>query len=77
MTFITTKSEYNVKEIKQGDKLWHIYNGLTVTPRAGFQISDKCPYEYRAILRECIHHGWIKPIAYMRDDEYAWESLKE
>lgn len=72
-----TTSKVKIKTISQGDKLWMINNGLTVTPRAGFQISEKCPSEYRMILMQCIDFGWLKPVAYMRDDEYMWEELKQ
>lgn len=75
MTFIATKSR--IKAIKQGDSLWTIHDGLMVAPRAGFEISTQCPREYKLVLSECIDHGWIKPVAYMRDDEYMWETLRE
>lgn len=75
MTFITTKSR--IKTIKQGDSLWTIHDGLMVAPRAGFEISTQCPREYKLVLSECIDRGWIKPVAYMRDDEYMWETLRE
>jgi hypothetical protein len=66
-----------VKTIKQGDSLWYINNGLTIVPRAGFEINKECPYTYRDIIAECVNRGWLTPIAHMRDDEYMWESLKE
>lgn len=75
MTFITHKSK--IKTVKSDDRLWNITDGLMIAPRAGFEISQSCPREYRMILDECIARGWIKPVAYMRDDEYMWEELKE
>ena len=66
-----------IKTVKQGDRLWHIKHGLYYCPRAGFEISTDCPKEYRMVLQECITMGWINPVAYMRDDEYVWEELKE
>ncbi len=34
-------------------------------PRAGFEISEKCPTEYRQILMQCMDAGWIKPVAHV------------
>lgn len=50
-------------------------NGLTLVPRASFEISKHCPREYRMIIGECIGNGWIKPVAHMRDMEYTMELL--
>lgn len=71
-----TESKLKIKTIKNDDRMFYIKGALTMTPRAGFEVSKQCPYEYRLVLTECIDRGWIKPVAYMRDDEYIWESLK-
>jgi hypothetical protein len=70
-------SKTKIKTIKNDDRMFYIKGDITMTPRAGFEISKQCPREYGLILTECIDRGWIQPVAYMRDDEYAWESLKE
>lgn len=75
MTFIATKSR--IKTIKQGDRLWNIHDGLVVFPRAGFEIKKECPNTYRDVIAECVNRGWLVPVAYMRDDEYVWEKLRE
>ena len=69
--------EYRIKTIKPGDKDWIIRSGFILTPRAGFEISLKCPSEYRTIIRQCIDSGWVKPVAYMKESEYVWEQLQE
>lgn len=51
-------------------------DGIIMVSRAGFEIRFGCPGEYRAVITECIDKGWLVPVAYMRDDEYAWEKLK-
>jgi len=51
-------------------------NGLTLVPRASFEVSKECPREYRLIIAECIGNGWLKPVAHMRDEELTWELLK-
>jgi hypothetical protein len=70
-------SKTKIKTIKNDDRMFYIKGDITMTPRAGFEISKQCPREYGLILTECIDRGWLQPVAYMRDDEYAWESLKE
>ncbi len=70
-------SKTKIKTIKNDDRMFYIKGDITMTPRAGFEISKQCPREYGLILTECIDRGWLQPVAYMRDDEYVWESLKE
>ena len=52
-------------------------NGLTLVPRASFEVSKECPREYKLIIAECINNGWIKPVAHMRDTEYTMELLQK
>lgn len=66
----------DIKTIRPGDKLWHINSGLTVTPRAGFEISNHCPKEYREVLLTCMQNGWLKPVAYLRGREATMEYLQ-
>lgn len=66
----------DVKAIRPGDPLWHIKNNFIITPRAGFEISDQCPSEYRDILATCMSNGWLKPVAYLRGSEATMEYLK-
>lgn len=51
-------------------------DGVTLVPRAGFEISSGCPDVYADIIRECINQGWLKPVAHMRDVEYTMELLR-
>ena len=73
MTF--TVSENRIKEIRQGDANFRIADGIRLIPRAGFEISKSCPYNYKLILADCINRGWIKPIAYVKEKELFWEIL--
>ena len=74
MTYNIHKND--VRAIRPGDKLWHINSGLVLTPRAGFQISDQCPREYKAILTTCMLNGWLKPVAYLNGPDATMEYLK-
>jgi len=52
-------------------------DGLKLVPRAGFEINNHCPREYRLIIAECINNGWLRPVAHMRDTEYTMELLQK
>ena len=52
-------------------------NGVTLVPRASFEISNHCPRAYEMIIAKCINNGWIEPVAHMRDVEYTMELLRK
>ena len=51
-------------------------DGIQLVSRAGFEISNNCPTEYKSILVTAITAGWLKPVAHMRDTEYTMELLR-
>jgi len=65
-----TVARSNVRTIRPGDPHFTITNGLVVTSRAGWDISNNCPGEYRSILLQAINAGWIKPVAHVTEEEY-------
>jgi hypothetical protein len=71
-----TSTKNDVKAVRPGDPLWHIKSDFVITPRAGFEVSEKCPREYRAILATCMQNGWLKPVAYLKGSEATMEYLK-
>ena len=70
-----TETKSKIKTIRPGDPDWIIIDGLTISYRAGFEISQRCPSNYASILAECINQGWIKPIAYQPVHEEFMEKL--
>jgi hypothetical protein len=52
-------------------------DGVTLVTRASIEISQRCPENYRSLIAECIGHGWIKPVANMRETEYTMELLRK
>ena len=60
MTFKTHQT--SVRILKQGDRHFNITDKFVVTPRAGFEISQSCPAEYKSIFITAINAGWIKPV---------------
>jgi hypothetical protein len=65
----------SLRTIKQGDPKFMLQDGMVIAPRAGFEISNSCPREYKMIIQECINYGWLKPVATVRDNELFWEAL--
>jgi hypothetical protein len=71
-------SDKRYKSLKQGDEDFTFSpDGITLVPRASFTISQRCPENYRDLISECINHGWLRPVAHMRDEEYTWEMLQK
>lgn len=66
-----------IKTIKSGDPDFMINDGMYIIPRAGFEISRECPEHYRNLIMECLHYGWIKPVAHLTQQEYFMEKLAE
>jgi hypothetical protein len=66
-----------LKTIKQGEPGFMLTDGLVVAPRAGFEISQSCPAEYKSIFITAINAGWIKPIANVYARDLTFQALKE
>ena len=75
MTFTTP--EKTIKTIRKDDPNFTIINGIVMAPRAGFEISNDCPRQYKLMIIEAIKNGWLQPVAYMKESEYVWEVLGE
>jgi len=67
----------SIRTIRHNDDNFVIHDDMTMSPRAGFEISKRCPENYRDIIQECIGHGWLRPVAYMKDSELVWETLQQ
>ena len=73
MTF--TLPDKIIKTIRQDDPDFYIDNGFVRSPRAGFEISNDCPRQYKLMIMEATKNGWLQPIAYMKESEFVWEKL--
>jgi hypothetical protein len=69
-------SESKIKTVKQGDPKFMIQDGKVVCPRAGFEINQQCPREYKLIIAECINNGWLKPVAHVYGKELTMDALR-
>jgi hypothetical protein len=75
MTYTT--SDKTIKTIHKDDPSFMIINGIVMSPRAGFEISNDCPRQYKLMIIEATKNGWLQPVAYMKESEYVWEQLGE
>ena len=76
--FNTTEPRFKIKTLKSKDQDFTFSpDGITLVSRAAIEISQRCPENYRDLILECINHGWVKPVAYMKESEYIWEKLGE
>jgi hypothetical protein len=73
MTFITHQSQ--IRTIRSNDPRFCIRDKFVTTPRAGFEIQQQCPVEYKSIIIECINRGWLKPVANMTERELIFTGL--
>lgn len=73
---ITTR-QTRIRTLKQGDPRFQINDGLVVAPRAGFEISQSCPREYKMIISTCIANGWLKPVAQVTERELLFLGLSQ
>jgi hypothetical protein len=72
---ITSKTT-NIRTIRQGDPKFTLTDGFVTCPRAGFEISQRCPENYRSLIQECIGHGWLKPVAHVYGKELTMDALR-
>jgi len=70
-----TPRKSQIRTLKQGDKNFTIIDGIVVTPRAGFEISNNCPAEYKSIFITAINAGWLKPVANVTEREFIFMGL--
>lgn len=75
MTFKNHQSQ--IRTLKPGDSRFSIVDKFVTAPRAAFEISQRCPREYRLIISECINNGWIKPIAHVHERELLFMGLSQ
>jgi hypothetical protein len=73
---IITRSKSNIRTVKQGDSKFMLQDGLMICPRAGFEINQLCPREYKMIISECINNGWLKPVAHVYGKELTMDALR-
>lgn len=65
-----------IRTIKSDDPKFYITDGMVTAPRAGFEISQSCPNEYKMIIMQALQYGYLKQVANVKDTELFWESFQ-
>lgn len=73
MKILSTRS--SIRTIKPGHPAFLIKDGLIVSPRAGFEIDQHCPKEYKQIIQQALSYGWLKPVANLTERELIISGL--
>jgi len=71
-----TARQSKIRTVRQDDPKFTLSDGVTICPRAGFEISSGCPVEYKLVLQECINNGWLKPVAHVYGKELTMDALR-
>lgn len=72
-----TSYKSSIRTIRSNHPAFQITDGIMVSPRAGFEINEKCPKEYRQIISTCIDRGWLKPVANVTEKELTFFGLSK
>lgn len=72
-----TIAKTKFRTLRQGDPGFVMTDGLVTAPRAGFEISQSCPAEYKSIFITAIKAGWLKPVATVYERDLTFQTLKE
>ena len=76
MTTKFSQQVSRVKTIRRGDADFMLRDGIVSCPRAGFEISNNCPAEYKSIFITAINAGWLKPVAHVYGKELTMDALR-
>ena len=68
--------ESKIVTIRPGDPKFMLTDGFKQCPRAGFEISQSCPAEYKSIFVTAINAGWLKPVAHVYGKELTMDALR-
>ena len=58
-----------------GDQGFDFREGMVRYERAAMVIDPYCPDHVRDIILEASNRGWLKPVAYMKQEEWAWARM--
>ena len=65
-----------IRTIKPNDPRFLLNDDVVTCPRAGFEISNRCPENYKDLIFECIKHGWLIPVAHVYGKELTMDAMR-
>lgn len=75
MTFVTNDTK--IREIRQGENDFYIFDGFKLAPRAYIEISNVCPASMKLAIQKAIADGYLKTVACVKEKDFVWEKLGE
>jgi len=72
-----TTAQNAIHTIRSDNPDFMITDGLRTSVRAGFEIDHDCPASWRTTILKAIDYGWLKPVAYMHENELVWGKLQQ
>ena len=58
-----------------GDQGFDFINGMVRYERATLLINPDCPDSVRDLIIKASSRGWLQPVAYMKQEEWAWARM--
>jgi hypothetical protein len=62
-------------QLLPGDQGFDFREGLVRYERAAMVIAPDCPDHVRELILTASQQGWLRPVAYMRQEEWAWARM--
>lgn len=75
MVSLTQFKKREIKEVRQGESGFMLYDGLIAYPRAMIHILPNCPSNVRDTINWAIAEGYLKTVAHVQGKELTWEAL--
>jgi hypothetical protein len=72
-----TSSKNTIIKLQEGESEFAIDDGIVTWPRADVEFSDNCPQDCIQIIQQARMRGWLKVVAYVTEQEYAWNQLNQ
>ena len=73
--FTIDHDDADTVQLLPGDQGFNFQNGMVRYERAAMLIHPDCPDHVRGLILEARNRGWIKPVAYMKQEEWAWARM--
>lgn len=74
---IVNESKQKFLKLTNGDTDFMMTDGIKLVPRATIEISLMCPSNLMIQIQDAMAKGYIKAVAYVREESYMWEQLKK
>ena len=75
MVSLTQFKKREIKEVRQGEPGFMLYDGLIAYPRAMIHLLPNCPSNVRDTINWAIAEGYLKTVAHVQGKELTWEAL--